>query len=111
MLAWINGCAVLLRTPRDIGSALRHQRRRLGLDQADVARRVGVSRKWVIDAEKGSPGAGIGLILRAFTALGTGLALADAETSSDAIPPVDAPDIDEVVDDHRRDGVQPPPFR
>lgn len=94
------GASMLLRTPRDIGSALRDRRRRLGLDQAELAQRVGVSRKWVVDAEKGNPGAGIGLILRAFAALGTGLAVAGAEPSSDTVPPVDAPDIDNIVDDH-----------
>lgn len=91
---------MLLRTPRDVGTALRDHRRRLVLDQADLAQRAGVSRKWVVDAEKGNPGAGIGLILGAFAALGTGLAIAGAEPSSDTVPPVDALDIDDIVDDH-----------
>ena len=91
---------MLLKTPRDVGSALRDRRRRIGLDQAELARRVGVSRKWVVDAEKGNSGAGIGLILGAFAALGTGIVVVGAESPSDATPPVDAPDIDDIVDDH-----------
>ena len=86
---------MLLKTPRDVGAALRNHRRRLGLDQADLAQRVGVSRKWVVDAEKGNPGAGLGLIVGAFAAMGTGLAIAGAEPSSDTVPPVDAPNIDD----------------
>jgi DNA-binding XRE family transcriptional regulator len=41
------------RTRRDIGSAIRDRRRRLGLGQDELAARVGVSRKWIVDLEKG----------------------------------------------------------
>ena len=37
-----------LRTPADFGAAIREQRRVLDLDQAALARRVGVSRQWII---------------------------------------------------------------
>lgn len=99
------GVYMLLQTPRDVGAALRDRRRRLGLDQAELARRVGVSRKWVVDAEKGHAGAGIGLILRAFAALGEGLAVAGTSAPPTSVPPIDAPDIDDIVDGHS--GVQP----
>ena len=61
---------MLLRTPIDIGSAIRDRRRRLGLGQDELAARVGVSRKWIIDVEKGKPRAEIGLLLRTLDALG-----------------------------------------
>lgn len=53
-----------------IGSAIRDRRRRLGLGQDELAARVGVSRKWIIDIEKGKPRAAIGLLLRTLDALG-----------------------------------------
>lgn len=66
---------MLLRTPIDIGSAIRDRRRRLGLGQDQLAARVGVSRKWIIDAEKGKPRAEVGLLLRTLDALGLHLSL------------------------------------
>ena len=45
-----------LRTPADFGAAIREQRRVLDLDQAALARRVGVSRQWIIEVEKGKRG-------------------------------------------------------
>jgi HTH-type transcriptional regulator / antitoxin HipB len=58
-----------IRTPKELGAAIRAQRRRLGLDQSELATKVGVSRKWIIAVEKGSAGAAIGLILRTLRAL------------------------------------------
>ena len=75
-----------LGTPRDVGSALRHRRRGLKLDQHQLAKQIGVSRKWLIDVEKGKPGAEVGLILRAFTALGLRLMLDDTSTGAAAAP-------------------------
>ncbi len=57
------------RTPKDIGLLLREQRRSLGLDQLELARRAGVSRQWIIEVEKGKPRAAVGLMLRALAAL------------------------------------------
>jgi HTH-type transcriptional regulator/antitoxin HipB len=56
---------MLLRAPIDIGCAIRDRRSKLGLDQQELARRVGVSRKWIVEVEKGKPRAEIGLVLRA----------------------------------------------
>lgn len=88
---------MLLRTPGDLGSAIRDRRRALHLDQDDLARQVGVSRKWLIDAEKGKPRAEIGLILRTLDALGLRLSLETGDRSAEkgAVPTVD---IDSIVD-------------
>lgn len=83
-----------LRTPRDVGLALRDQRRRLKLDQDQLAKQIGVSRKWLIDVEKGKAGAELGLILRAFTALGVRLTLDHTGTATPTAPT----DLDRVID-------------
>src|SRR5687767_4511112 len=59
-----------LRTARDLGVLIRDERRRQGLDQKGLAQRVGVSRQWLIEMEKGKPGAAVGLVLRTLNALG-----------------------------------------
>jgi HTH-type transcriptional regulator/antitoxin HipB len=89
---------MLLRTPIDIGFAIRDHRRRLGLDQGELARRVGASRKWLVEVEKGKPRAEIGLLLRTLDALGLRLSIdADgtATASGAAVPSVD---IDRLLD-------------
>ena len=86
---------MLLRTPNDLGSAIRDRRRRLNLDQDDLAKQIGVSRKWIIDVEKGKPRAEIGLVLRTLDALGLRLAL---DTDKDIAPAVPVADIDKILD-------------
>ena len=93
---------MLLRTPIDIGSAIRDRRRRLGLGQDELAARVGVSRKWIIDVEKGKPRAEIGLVLRTLDALGLRLSLDDeSAASATGFSDVPAVDIDRVIDNAR----------
>jgi len=86
---------MLLRTPNDLGSAIRDRRRRLNLDQDDLAKQIGVSRKWIIDVEKGKPRAEIGLVLRTLDALGLRLAL---DADKDIGPAVPVADIDKLLD-------------
>src|SRR5689334_5960950 len=59
-----------LRTARDLGAFARDRRKRLGVDQASLAAKVGVSRSWLIDFEKGKPRSELGLVLRTLAALG-----------------------------------------
>ncbi len=68
-----------IRTPAELGALIRDHRIRLKLDQKSLAEKVGVSRQWIVEVEKGKPRAEIGLILRTMTALGIRLA---AETES-----------------------------
>jgi HTH-type transcriptional regulator / antitoxin HipB len=87
---------MLLRTPVDLGYAIRDRRRQLNLDQSDLAKQVGVSRKWIIDAEKGKPRAEIGLILRTLDVLGLRLSLQSGQAISGKGMPI--ADIDEILD-------------
>ena len=49
----------------DIGRAIRRERLALGITQAELARRVGVSRQWVVRLEQGGGGQGVHSVLRA----------------------------------------------
>jgi len=60
---------MLVRTPTELGAIIRDNRKRLGLDQSTLAKRIGVSRQWVIEIEHGHPRAALGLVLRALDAL------------------------------------------
>jgi HTH-type transcriptional regulator/antitoxin HipB len=60
---------MLVRTPSDLGALIRDQRKQLGLDQSALAKRIGVSRQWVIGVEQGHARAALGLVLRAIDAL------------------------------------------
>jgi HTH-type transcriptional regulator/antitoxin HipB len=69
-----------LRTAKDIGALIRDQRKRQKLDQAQLAEKVGVNRRWVLEVERGKPRAEIGLILKTFNALGLALTI-EGETA------------------------------
>jgi y4mF family transcriptional regulator len=61
---------MLVRTPADLGAVIRNRRKQLKLDQAALAKRIGVSRQWVIEVEHGHARAEFGLVLRAVDVLG-----------------------------------------
>jgi len=73
---------MLTRTPADLGAFIRERRTKLGLDQRSLAQKVGISRKWIVEIEKGKPRAEIGLILRTLKALGVSIELTDGTTKS-----------------------------
>jgi HTH-type transcriptional regulator/antitoxin HipB len=58
-----------IRTASELGLAIRARRKELALDQATLAERVGVTRQWVIDIEKGKPRAELELVMRTLRAL------------------------------------------
>ncbi len=92
-----------LRTARDLGLLIRDERRRQGLDQKILAQRVGVSRQWLIDAEKGKPGAAVGLVLRTLNALGLAVRVEVPGEVRERSPFSGAlVDIDAVIDQARR---------
>lgn len=62
-----------IRTPTDLGAIIRDSRIKWGLDQKSLANKIGVSREWIVEIEKGKPRAHIGLVLRALNALGIAL--------------------------------------
>ena len=84
---------MLVRTAADLGAVIRDRRKQLKLDQAAFAKRIGVSRQWVIEIERGHPRAELGLVLRALDALDLQM---DA-TAERAKRRPDAVDIDAIV--------------
>lgn len=81
---------MLIRTPADLGAVIRDRRKQLDIDQATLATRIGVNRKWVIGIEKGRARAELGLVLRALDALGIRLDTAgSSKGGSSSIPAVD----------------------
>ncbi len=94
---------MLIRAPADIGAAIRDRRRQLGLDQATLAERIGVSRQWVIAIERGRSRAELGLVLRAVAALGLRLDMGSG-TTGEHRKPVATPriDIDAIVKTARK---------
>jgi transcriptional regulator with XRE-family HTH domain len=44
-----------LRSPADLGRAVRHARRGLGLSQAELAARLDVTPRWLSELETGKP--------------------------------------------------------
>lgn len=89
-----------VRTPKDIGAAIRDRRKKRGLDQAGLAALIGVSRKWIIDVEKGKPRAEISLILKTLNALDLDIII-DEGGSDQRRDDNDDVDIDAIVADAR----------
>jgi HTH-type transcriptional regulator / antitoxin HipB len=85
---------MLVRTPADLGAVIRDRRKQLKLDQASFAKRIGVSRQWLIEVEHGHPRAELSLVLRALDALNIRL---DAATGQPPSSPSRAVDIDAIV--------------
>ncbi|QOZ66549.1 type II toxin-antitoxin system Y4mF family antitoxin [Bradyrhizobium arachidis] len=87
---------MLTRTAADLGAVIRDRRKRLKLDQSTLAKKVGVSRQWLIEVEHGHPRAELGLILRVLDALGIKLD-ADSNPSAARGVPKTAVDLDAIV--------------
>jgi HTH-type transcriptional regulator/antitoxin HipB len=85
---------VLIRTAADLGAVIRERRKQLNLDQAELAKRIGVSRQWVIGIERGRARAELGLVLRTLDALGIRLSGATGTPSSKTSS---SPDIDAII--------------
>ena len=79
-----------IRTDRDLGLIIRSRRRDLGIGQEALAAKVGVSRQWLIEVEKGKPRAQVALVLRTLRALGLSLWAGTEPASVDpAVPSID----------------------
>lgn len=89
---------MLARTAKEIGLILRDQRRRLGLDQRELATRVGASRQWVIEVEKGNPGAELGRVLRALAVLNIAIDLQPQAAPKAPRRSVRLPSLDAVIE-------------
>ena len=97
---------MFIRTPRDLGAAIRDRRRRRGWSQRELAEKVGASRQWVNEVEKGKIRTEIGLALRALDALDVTLRLDcdDRAHDEDGSLGIDHVGIDEIVDNARGKG-------
>ena len=97
---------MLIRTPRDLGAAIRDRRQQRGWSQRELAERVGASRQWVNAVEKGKARTEVGLALRALDALDVTLRLDrdDRANDEDDGLDIDAIDIDKIVDSARGEG-------
>jgi HTH-type transcriptional regulator / antitoxin HipB len=88
-----------VRSIRDIAAAVRGRRQDLGLSQAELSRRAGVSRKWISEFEAGKPTAELGLVLRVLDQLGFRL---DLRAESPARPGRDSIDLDTLLEQFNR---------
>lgn len=86
-----------LRTPRDIGAIIRERRRALGIDQGELAKRVGVSRLWINQVERGKPRASLNLVLRTLSTIGVKIITDTEERPSEDAMAVTTPDINAIV--------------
>lgn len=68
-----------IRTPKEIGSLVRQSRKDQSLTQLNLARRIGVSRDWIIRLEQGKGGVELALVLRTLKALGLVLDVQQSE--------------------------------
>jgi len=66
------------RTVRDLGALVRSARRAQGLTQADLAKRLGASRDWVVRLEQGHPRLEAQRVLDALVVLGLTLDVAES---------------------------------
>ncbi|MGB6876489.1 MAG: helix-turn-helix domain-containing protein [Candidatus Acidiferrales bacterium] len=92
-----------LRTAVDFGAVIRDKRLRLGLSQADLARKVGVGRQWIVEVEKGKSGAPLALILRTLEALGISLSESEGDRAGKKAPSkARGINLDSILDNLRR---------
>jgi HTH-type transcriptional regulator/antitoxin HipB len=89
-----------VRSIRDLAATVRGRRTDLGLSQADLASRAGVSRKWIYEFEAGKSTAGIGTLLRVFDGLGLALDVTPRDGGSPGTGRGGV-DLDALIDDHR----------
>ncbi len=70
-------------SPEDLGAVARMARIALGMSQTELGKLIGASRYWVASFEKGNPGAELGRVMAALSALGIGLSVeAESPTPS-----------------------------
>ncbi len=89
-----------VRSIGDLAAAVRGRRKDLGMNQAELARRAGVSRKWIYEFEAGKPTAELSLLLRVLDELGLALDLAPHP----AVPgsgEAETVDLDMLLEEHR----------
>lgn len=94
--------AMIIRSPKDLGAAVKARRKAAELDQAALAAKVGVTRQWIGALEQGKAGAELALVLRTLRALDMPISIGEPLQVHEGSP--QAVDIDAIVDRARRDG-------
>ena len=89
-----------VRAIRDAANAIRGRRLDLGLSQAELARRVGVSRKWIYEFEAGKPTAEFGILIRVVEELGLTLKITKVDPTAPI--PEGTIDLDAILAEHRQ---------
>jgi transcriptional regulator with XRE-family HTH domain len=92
---------VFIRRPGDIGLVVKAARKARAMSQADLAKRLGVSRLWINEFEGGKPTARLDLVLRALAELDIKLTAqtGDKVRTEDLVEtPSDIIDIDAIAD-------------
>ena len=92
-----------IRTPLDLGLAIRDRRRKLKLSQNELARKAGVGRQWIIAIEHGKSRAELGLVLRTLAALDIPLKIDPGPRRLPSSDDMDAVDIDAIVNAAKED--------
>ena len=87
-----------IHTTRDVAAAVRGRRKDLGMNQADLAQRAGVSRKWISEFEAAKSTAELGLVIRVLEQLGLSFDLGASPTTRSSKRTVD---LDAVLEEHR----------
>ena len=86
-----------LRSIREIAATVRGRRQDLGLNQAELAARAGVSRKWISEFESGKSTAEVGLVLRVLDELGLHLELREEEAKTEGTERSGSIDLDTLL--------------
>jgi HTH-type transcriptional regulator/antitoxin HipB len=87
------------RSIHDLAAAVRGRRTDMSMSQTELAKRAGVSRKWIYEFEAGKPTAELGLLLRVLDALALGIELTPRDRAADAAEAT--VDLDAVIDEYR----------
>jgi y4mF family transcriptional regulator len=83
---------------RDVAAAVRGRRQDLGMSQVELARRAGVSRKWISEFESGKSTAEFGLVLRVLDALALSLELRETPARREGLSEGRGVDLDLLLD-------------
>lgn len=84
---------MIIRTSKELGSLVREYRSLRNLTQANLAASVGVSRKWLVDLERGKRTVDLSLVFRTLHALGVEIDAQDATGRATA----NGVDLDELI--------------
>ena len=98
----LDGFDTEIKTPGQLGIFIKNRRLELGLDQASLAHRAGISRVWLLEIEKGKPGVSIAVILRVLTALKASLLISETPSRRTAPSATSAADLNKLLNSLRR---------